>query len=150
MIFTIIQYVIRLVFLEKNWIYEHLFLFFEVHFVVRTFNKGQEDNEAVKRFITYTFERHVRRNPGQKIVILFDLQGCGVSNLVCWKSFKFNLSLLFSLSSILGSWSHKVYHQLRTGILSRSIRYRFLFPDLFDFFPKCHNTVLLFSLYVNL
>lgn len=46
------------------------------------FNKGQEDNEAVKRFITYIYERHVRRHPGQKIVILFDLNNCGIQNFV--------------------------------------------------------------------
>lgn len=56
--------------------------FLIVHFVVRTFHKGQEDNEAVKRFITYNFERHVRHYPGQKIVILFDLNETGLRNLV--------------------------------------------------------------------
>ncbi len=49
---------------------------------MRTFRKGQEDNEAVKRFIIYHFERHVRRRPGQKIVILFDLAESGITNLV--------------------------------------------------------------------
>lgn len=53
-----------------------------VHFVVRTFNKGQEDNEAVKRFIIYNFERHTRRYPGQKLVILFDLSETGLKHLV--------------------------------------------------------------------
>ena len=56
---------------------------FLVHFVVRTFNKGQEDNEAVKRFITYNFERHIRRHPGQTIVILFDMSETGLKHLVC-------------------------------------------------------------------
>jgi hypothetical protein len=46
------------------------------------FNKGQEDNEVVKRFILYNFERHVRRHPGQKIVILFDLSETGLKHLV--------------------------------------------------------------------
>ena len=55
---------------------------FLVHFVVRTFNKGEEDNEAVKRFITYNLERHVRRNPGQRIVILFDMSETGLKHLV--------------------------------------------------------------------
>jgi len=55
---------------------------FVVHFVVRAFNKGYEDNEAIKRFITYNFEKHVREYPGQKIVILFDLSGAGISHLV--------------------------------------------------------------------
>lgn len=54
-----------------------------VQFIVRTFNKGQEDNEAVKRFIVYNFERHIRRRPGEKLVILFDLSETGVRNLVC-------------------------------------------------------------------
>lgn len=58
------------------------FVFVLVHFVVRTFVKGQEDNEAVKRFITYNFERHVRRYPGQRIVILFDMSDTGLKHLV--------------------------------------------------------------------
>ena len=53
-----------------------------VHYVVRTFHKGQEDNEAVKRFITYNFEEHIRAHPGQKIVILFDMSETGLSHLV--------------------------------------------------------------------
>jgi hypothetical protein len=53
-----------------------------VHFVVRALNKGQEDNEAVKRFITYTLEQHVREHPGQKIIILFDLSETGLRHLV--------------------------------------------------------------------
>ncbi|CAM4800151.1 unnamed protein product [Rotaria magnacalcarata] len=52
-----------------------------LHFVVRTFNKGQEDNEAVKRFMIYNFEKHVRRHPGEKIVIIFDLSETGLRNL---------------------------------------------------------------------
>lgn len=53
-----------------------------VHFLIRKFNKGQEDNEAVKRFITYNFEEHVRAHPGQRIVILFDMTETGLSHLV--------------------------------------------------------------------
>jgi hypothetical protein len=59
-----------------------LFLFFVVHFVIRTFIKGQEDNEAVKRFITYNFEEHVRARPDQRIVILFDMTQTGLRHLV--------------------------------------------------------------------
>jgi len=53
-----------------------------VNFVIRTFNKGQEDNEAVKRFITYNFEEHIRAHPGQRIVILFDMTETGLRHLV--------------------------------------------------------------------
>jgi hypothetical protein len=53
-----------------------------VHFVVRRFVKGQEDNETTKRFIIYHFERHVRRYPGQRIVILFDMSETGLKHLV--------------------------------------------------------------------
>ena len=53
-----------------------------VHFVIRTFVKGQEDNDVVKRFVIYTLERHVRRHPGQRIVILFDMSETGLKNLV--------------------------------------------------------------------
>jgi hypothetical protein len=55
---------------------------FLVHFVVRALHKGKEDNEAVKRFITYTFEKHVREHPGQRIVILFDMCQTGIGHLV--------------------------------------------------------------------
>jgi hypothetical protein len=53
-----------------------------VHFVIRKFNKGEEDNEAVKRFITYTFEEHIRAHPGQRITILFDMSETGLRHLV--------------------------------------------------------------------
>ena len=53
-----------------------------VHFVVRALNKGHEDNEAIKRFITYHLEKHIRESPGQKIVLLFDMTNAGISNLV--------------------------------------------------------------------
>ncbi|CAF0896486.1 unnamed protein product [Adineta ricciae] len=52
-----------------------------LHYVIRVFHKGQEDNEAVKRFITYNFEEHIRTHPGQRIVILFDLRETGLSHL---------------------------------------------------------------------
>jgi len=52
-----------------------------LHFVVRVFNKGHEDNEAIKRFITYHFENHLREHPGQKIVILFDMSEAGIGHL---------------------------------------------------------------------
>jgi len=57
------------------------------------FNKGQEDNEAVKRFIIYNFERHLRRHPGQKLVILFDMSETGLRNLVrfFFKIYRINL-----------------------------------------------------------
>ncbi|CAF2906770.1 unnamed protein product [Rotaria sp. Silwood2] len=52
-----------------------------LHVVVRKFNKGQEDNEAIKRFLTYYFEKHVREYPGQRIVILFDMSEAGIGHL---------------------------------------------------------------------
>ncbi len=76
MIDIIIQFVKNRFFLIK---YSFSFV---VHFVVRAFNKGYEDNEAIKRFITYNFEKHVREYPGQKIIILFDMSGAGISHLV--------------------------------------------------------------------
>jgi hypothetical protein len=57
-------------------------IYFIVHFVVRALNKGYEDNEAIKRFITYNFENHIREYPGQKIVILFDMSETGIAHLV--------------------------------------------------------------------
>ncbi len=53
-----------------------------MHFVIRTFTKGQEDNEAVKRFIAYNFEEHLRTHPGQRIVILFDMRETGLRHVV--------------------------------------------------------------------
>jgi len=55
---------------------------FLVHFVVRALNKGKDDKEAVKRFITYKLEKHVRENPGQRIVFLFDMNETGLGHLV--------------------------------------------------------------------
>ena len=53
-----------------------------MHFVIRTFNKSQEDSDAVKRFITYHFEEQLRNYPGQRIVILFDMTQTGLRHLV--------------------------------------------------------------------
>jgi hypothetical protein len=78
MINTIIQYVKNIFLFSKIFV----FLLFLVHFVVRVLNKGREDNEAIKRFITYNLEKHVREHPGQKIVLLFDLSEAGIGNLV--------------------------------------------------------------------
>ncbi|CAF1345645.1 unnamed protein product [Rotaria magnacalcarata] len=52
-----------------------------LHFVVRSLHKGQEDNEAIKRFITYHFEKHQRETPGQRIVILFDMSEAGIGHI---------------------------------------------------------------------
>jgi hypothetical protein len=53
-----------------------------VHYVLRTFKKGQEDYEAVKQFIIYNFEEQIRLYPGQRIVILCDMTDAGIRNLV--------------------------------------------------------------------
>lgn len=55
---------------------------FSVNFVARAYEKGQDDSEAIKRFITYNLEQHLRDHPGQKIVMLFDLAGAGLRQLV--------------------------------------------------------------------
>jgi hypothetical protein len=80
MINIIIQYVKRI----YIYIYIYIIKYFSflVHFVVRAFNKGHEDNEAIKRFMTYNLEKHVREYPGQKIVILFDMSEAGIRHLV--------------------------------------------------------------------
>ncbi len=59
-----------------------LLFIYLVHFLIRKFNKGHEDNEAVKRFITYNFEEHIRAHAGQRIVILFDMTDTGLRHLV--------------------------------------------------------------------
>ena len=53
-----------------------------VHFLIRALNKGHDDNEAIKRFITYHLEQHIREFPGQKIVLFFDMSDASISNLV--------------------------------------------------------------------
>ena len=56
--------------------------YFLVLYLIRKLNKGREDNEAVKRFITYNFEEHIRKNPGQRMTIFFDMSETGLSHLV--------------------------------------------------------------------
>ncbi|CAF4003775.1 unnamed protein product, partial [Rotaria sp. Silwood2] len=52
-----------------------------LHFVIRNLRKGHEDNEAIKRLITYNFEKYIRESPGKHIVVLFDMSGAGIGNL---------------------------------------------------------------------
>lgn len=59
-----------------------LFSLCKVNFAVGKHVKGQDDNEQIKRFITYTFEQHIRDHMGQKIVLFFDMSNAGLSNLV--------------------------------------------------------------------
>ena len=59
-----------------------LFPPFLVHIAVRKLDKSNDDKEAVKRFLTYTFEEHLRQQPGQKIVIVFDMTDTGLSHVV--------------------------------------------------------------------
>lgn len=73
-----------------------------VHFLLRALKRGQEDNEAIKRFITYHFEQHIREHPGERIVLLFDMTGAGVSHLVNLFS---NLSFMITWFRII-HWSN--------------------------------------------
>lgn len=74
------------------------FLLFIVHYVVRTFNKGELDNEMVKRFMAYNFEEHIRTHPGQRIVILFDMTDTGLRHLVSFLFIeKQNIRILLKL-----------------------------------------------------
>jgi len=52
-----------------------------LHFIIRKFVKGQDDSEAVKRFLTYNFEEQTRTHPGQRMVILFDMSDTGLRHL---------------------------------------------------------------------
>ena len=72
-----------------------------MHYVVRTFVKGEEDNELVKRFIIYNFEEHIRNYPGQKIVILFDMTETGLKNLVSYFHWKFTFPNEFFMRRIM-------------------------------------------------
>ncbi|CAF1356639.1 unnamed protein product [Rotaria sp. Silwood1] len=53
----------------------------KIHFVVRVLNKGDEDNETIKCFITHNLEKHVREYPGQKIAILINMSEAGIRHL---------------------------------------------------------------------
>ena len=55
---------------------------FLVHFRARAYEKGQENSDEIKRFITYNLEQHLRDYPGQRIVVLFDLTDAGLRQLV--------------------------------------------------------------------
>ena len=53
-----------------------------MHFDVRTFVRGQEDNDAIRRFVIYNFEEQLRLYPGQRINLLCDMSGAGIRNVV--------------------------------------------------------------------
>ncbi|CAF4688149.1 unnamed protein product [Rotaria sp. Silwood1] len=115
-----------------------------LHFVVRTFNKGQEDNEVVKRFIIYNFERHVRRHPGEKIVILFDMSETGLRNLdfdlvrfivdctqINYPAYMINFKMPFILQAawkIIRSWLPAEAEQFIKFVDAKSIT-QFIQPD---------------------
>ncbi|CAF4942651.1 unnamed protein product, partial [Rotaria sp. Silwood1] len=44
-------------------------------------NKGDENNEAIKRFITYNLQNHFREYPCQKIAILINMSEAGLRHL---------------------------------------------------------------------
>ncbi|CAF0887368.1 unnamed protein product [Adineta ricciae] len=52
-----------------------------LHIAVRKLDKSKDDKEAVKRFLTYTFEEHLRQHPEQKIVLVFDMSETGLSHM---------------------------------------------------------------------
>lgn len=53
-----------------------------VHLIIRNFNKGQDNGDDVKRFETYFFEEQIRKHPGQRMVIMFDMSDTGLRHLV--------------------------------------------------------------------
>ena len=53
-----------------------------MHFDVRTFVRGQEDNDAIRRFVIYNFEEQLRLYPGQRMILLCDMAGAGLRNVV--------------------------------------------------------------------
>ncbi|CAF4870001.1 unnamed protein product [Rotaria sp. Silwood1] len=67
----------RAIYFENRDKYNHPIL----HFLVRKFHKGQENNEAIKRFLIYNFEQHIREHPDEKIVLLFDMSETGIGHL---------------------------------------------------------------------
>ncbi|CAF0933238.1 unnamed protein product [Rotaria sordida] len=67
----------QVVYFKNNDKYHHRLL----HIIISKFNKGRENKDTVKRFLTYNFEQQVREYPGEKIVILFDMSGTGIGNL---------------------------------------------------------------------
>ncbi len=88
-------------FVRNRYLINKITLSFVVHFVIRAFNKGHEDNEAIKRFITYNFEKHIREYPGQKIVILFDMSETGISHLVSSHTTIFRMEFIIFIIRIM-------------------------------------------------
>ena len=69
-----------------------LFLFFvyfiwfsfppiKVHFKVLKHKKGQLVEE-VKKYIAYVLDCHQKAAPGERMVLIFDFKGAGVTNMV--------------------------------------------------------------------
>lgn len=61
------------------------FLLFPVIMDVGKNKKGQLVKEA-NQLVAYVMNTHYRKNPQQKVVILFDFSSAGVSNLVSSKT----------------------------------------------------------------
>lgn len=50
--------------------------------IIRNYHKGLDNSDDVKRFETYLFEEQIRIQPGQRIVIFFDMSSTGLGHLV--------------------------------------------------------------------
>ena len=53
-----------------------------VHLIIRNYNKGLDNSDDVKRFETFLFVEQIRRQPGQRMVIFFDMSDTGLRHLV--------------------------------------------------------------------
>ncbi|CAF4050655.1 unnamed protein product [Rotaria sp. Silwood2] len=98
-----------------------------IHFVVRTFKKGQEDNEAAKRFITYNFERHVRHHPGDYDLVKFIID----CSQIYYPAYMMDFKMPFILQAawkIIRSWLPAEAEQFIKFVDAKSIT-QFVEPD---------------------
>ena len=56
---------------------------FSVHFKVSKCKKDPENQMLIKKFIAWNIEKENRKAPDKPIVVLFDMTGAGISNMVC-------------------------------------------------------------------
>ena len=59
----------------------HIILFI-VHFQVSKHKKDPEKIHQQKQFIAWWIDKHFQKSPDEPIVVLFDMQGAGISNMV--------------------------------------------------------------------
>lgn len=101
---TIVLFVTEII-LEKIFFVSSIVSYL-VHLIIRNFDKGVDNNDAVKRFETYLFEEQIRNHPGQRMVIFFDMSDTGLRHLVS-SILPTNCDIAF----LSGLWFGEISHQ---------------------------------------